>query len=92
MEYPQSPQRMTPGTTGLYEAVVNRTVTHSGDVRLARHVGNATVRTDSRGTRLYKEHKHSTRRIDLAVTAIMAHSIAATVEPGLQLWVFEEAS
>jgi phage terminase large subunit-like protein len=61
-------------------------VTHSGDPRLARHVGNATVRTDNRGTRIYKEHKHSARRIDLAVCAIMAHSVAATVEPGPQLY------
>ena len=57
---------MTPATTGMYEAVVNGTVTHSGDLRLARHVANATVRTDNRGTRIYKEHKHSARRIDLA--------------------------
>jgi phage terminase large subunit-like protein len=67
-------------------------VTHSGDPRLARHIGNATVRTDNRGTRIYKEHKHSTRRIDLAVCAIMAHSVAATVDPALQLYWYDEAS
>ena len=89
LEFPQSPQRMTPATTGLYEAVVNRTVTHSGDPRLARHVSNATVRTDSRGTRIHKDAKHSTRRIDLAVCAIMAHSVAATAT-GLQLYYFED--
>ena len=85
-KFPQSPQRMTPGTAGLYEAVVNSTVTHSGDPRLARHVANARVRTDNRGIRIYKEQQHSTRRIDLAVCAIMAHSVAATVDPGLQLY------
>jgi phage terminase large subunit-like protein len=68
--------------------VVNRTVTHSGDSRLARHIGNATVRTDNRGTRIYKEHKHSSRRIDLAVCAIMAHSVAATADPGIQLYLY----
>jgi hypothetical protein len=41
---------------------------------------------DNRGTGIYKEHKHSTRRIDLAVCAIMAHSVAATVDRGLQLY------
>jgi phage terminase large subunit-like protein len=46
-EFAQTAQRMTPATNALYEAVVNRTVTHSGDPRLNRHVGNATVRTDS---------------------------------------------
>jgi hypothetical protein len=58
------------------------TSTHSGDPRLARHVGNATVRTDNRGTRIYKEHKHSARRIDLAVCGITAHCVAAALDPG----------
>jgi hypothetical protein len=30
--------------------------------------------------------KHSTRRIDVAVCAIMAHSVAATADPGVQLY------
>ena len=51
-----------------------------------QHVANATVRTDTRGTRIAKETKHSTRRIDLAVCAIMAHSVAAAIDPGLQLY------
>jgi phage terminase large subunit-like protein len=76
VEYPQMPQRMTPATERLYTAILNRDVSHSGDPRLARHVENATVRSDNRGTRVYKEHKHSTRRIDLAVCAIMAHDRA----------------
>lgn len=72
VEFPQSPARMTPATTRFYEAVVNGAVTHDGDLRLARHVGNAVLRADSRGTRIYKEHKNSQRRIDLAVAAVMA--------------------
>jgi hypothetical protein len=71
VEFPQSPARMTPATTRLYEAIVNNAVTHSGDGRLARHVGNCVLRVDSRGSRLAKEHKHSTRRIDLAVAAVI---------------------
>jgi phage terminase large subunit-like protein len=35
------------------------------------------LRVDSRGSRLAKEHKHSSRRIDLAVAAVMAFSRAA---------------
>jgi phage terminase large subunit-like protein len=62
-EFPQSPSRMTPATTALYEAIVNGTVTHDGDKRLARHVTNAVLKADSRGTRLVKEHKDSRRRI-----------------------------
>lgn len=76
IEFPQSPQRMTPATVGLYEAVVNRAVTHSGDPDLSRHVANATVREDARGTRLAKPRGQARRRIDLAVCAVMAHARA----------------
>jgi phage terminase large subunit-like protein len=79
VEFPQSPARMTPATTGVFEAVVNGQLTHSGDPRLARHVGNAVLHVDSRGTRLRKEHKHSTRRIDLAVAMVMAHARACAL-------------
>jgi phage terminase large subunit-like protein len=78
LEYPQSPGRMVPATTRFYEAVVNQALTHSGDPRLARHVANCVIRTDPRGVRLAKEHKHSKRRIDLAVAAVMALDEAAT--------------
>jgi phage terminase large subunit-like protein len=72
VEFPQSPARMIPATTRFYEAVMNRTITHSGDPRLARHLANCVVRTDSRGSRLSKDAKHSPRKIDLAVSAVMA--------------------
>lgn len=71
-EYPQSPSRLTPACSAFYEAVIDGTLTHSGDKRLARHVANAVLRTDSRGARIVKESKHSRRRIDLAVAAVMA--------------------
>ncbi len=76
MEYPQSPQRMTPATQRFAEAVLNRALTHSGNPDLARHVGNAVVTEDARGVRLAKEKRGSHRRIDLAVTVVMAHSRA----------------
>lgn len=89
-EYPQSPQRMTPATQRFAEAVLNETLTHSGNPDLARHVGNAVVKVDSRGTRINKEHKHSTRRIDLAVAAVMAHDVAATTpEQPPRIYVFD---
>lgn len=76
VEHPQSAARMSPATTSLREAVLNAAVTHSGDARLARHVGNAILRDDARGVRLAKPSKHSRRRIDLAVCAVMAHGRA----------------
>ena len=77
VEFPQSAGRMTPATNGLYEAVTNRQVTHSGDAELARHVANAVVKDDARGTRIAKPSRDSVKRIDLAVCAVMAHSRAA---------------
>jgi phage terminase large subunit-like protein len=79
LEYPQSPGRMTPATSRFYEAVVNGQLTHSGDSRLARHIGNAVLREDARGARLAKERKDSPRRIDAAVAAVMAHDRAAAL-------------
>jgi phage terminase large subunit-like protein len=77
VEFPQTPSRMTPATQHFYESVINQQLTHSGDVRLARHVENAVLRSDSRGMRIYKESKHSSRKIDLAVAALMAVDRAA---------------
>lgn len=74
--FPQTPSRMTPATTRFYEAVMNKTVSHDGDPSLARHIGNATLRVDQRGSRLAKEARGSTRRIDLAVASVMAHERA----------------
>lgn len=91
LEYPQSAARMTPATSRFGEAVLNVALTQSGDPDLARHVANAVVRVDSRGTRITKEHRNSRLRIDLAVAAIMAHDVAAELsERGdPQLWIFE---
>lgn len=70
--FPQTASRMTPATTRFFESVVNKQITHDGDVKMARHIGNATLRVDQRGSRLAKEKRGSTRRIDLAVSAVMA--------------------
>lgn len=75
--FPQTASRMTPATTRFFEAVVNKTITHNGDAKLARHVQNATLRVDQRGSRLAKEKRGSTRRIDLAVASVMALERAA---------------
>jgi phage terminase large subunit-like protein len=72
VEFPQSPQRMVPATQRFYEAVLNKTVTQSGDPRLARHLGNCVLKVDQRGSRLAKDSKNSPRKIDLAVAAVMA--------------------
>lgn len=70
--FPQSPARMVPATARFYEAVMNQTITHSGDPRLARHIDNCAIREDARGSRISKDAKNSPRKIDLAVSAVMA--------------------
>lgn len=62
VEFPQSPQRMTPATQRFYEAVLNAGLTHSGDPRLARHIDNCVLKVDARGSRLAKDTRNSPRR------------------------------
>lgn len=70
-----SPGRMVPATTQFTEAVLASKpgLTHDGDPRLARHIGNCVLKVDRLGPRIVKEHKMSTKRIDFAVAAILAH-------------------
>jgi phage terminase large subunit-like protein len=87
-EFPQSPARMTPATQRFGEAVLNKALTHSGDSDLARHVGNAVVKNDSRGHRIVKE-----QRLDpphrLGGGCVMAYAAASTMETGPQIFVFD---
>ena len=76
VEFPQSPQRMVPATSRFYEAVLNGAITHSGDPAMARHMDNCELKTDARGSRLSKG-KNASRKIDLAVAAVMAHARAS---------------
>lgn len=80
IEYPNAPSRMVPATTRFFEAVLNKTLTHSGDADLERHICNAVVKTDNRGTRIAKEHRDSGRKIDLAISCVMAYDRAASTE------------
>lgn len=85
-EFPQSPARMTPATKRFTDMVLTRRLTHDGNPALTRHVSNAYLKNDSRGTRIVKETKHSARRIDLAVASIMAveravNQVPETIQP-----------
>lgn len=75
--FPQTMQRMGPATQRFYESVIDRTMTHSGDPRLARHVANAVLKRDSRGARIVKDKPDSPRKIDLAVCGVMGIERAA---------------
>lgn len=74
VDFPQTPARMVPAAQRFYEAITTGAMHHSGDPRLARHVGNTTLRPNGH---ISKEHKDSGRKIDAAVAAVMAYDRAA---------------
>ena len=80
VEWPPTAARMTPATREFYTAVIEGRLTHSGDPRLSRHIRNAVLKEDMRGSRIVKQVQGA--KIDLAVAAIMAHSRALTFDEG----------
>jgi phage terminase large subunit-like protein len=73
---------MVPACQAFYTAVMDKSVTHDGDGRLAQHVRNAVLKEDRHGPRIVKEAKGSPRKIDLAVCAVGALSLSmADVKP-----------
>jgi phage terminase large subunit-like protein len=88
--FPQSAVRMTPATKRLYDLIVTKGVTQSGDERLRRHMLNACVKDDhNRGYRLAKEDPNSERKIDLAVTTVMGVDRAATFAVDMSPGVYD---
>jgi phage terminase large subunit-like protein len=77
VEFPQHAARMTPATNRFTEAVLNKALTHDGDPRMARHIGNAVLKVDARGSRIAKESKSSSRSVDLAMSSVMGVERAA---------------
>jgi phage terminase large subunit-like protein len=82
VEFPMRPERMMPATQRFYEAIVSQKgLTHSGDPRLSRHVGNAVVKADQRGQRIMKDSLKSQRKVDAAVAAIIGFDRASQPKP-----------
>ena len=74
VEFPQSRPGMSLASTAFRNAVLRGELTHDGDPRLARHLGNAVATPRGRdGFFINKDSKHSTRTIDLATASVMAH-------------------
>jgi phage terminase large subunit-like protein len=88
IEWPWTPAKAIPACTRFHEAVTNRQLTHSGDEDLAGHVANAVVKTDIRGSRITRESRYTTKRIDLAIAAVMAHEMACELQnQAFKVWV-----
>lgn len=81
-KYPQTGQGMIEATQRVYEAVIQKGLSHDGDQDLVRHVANAVLKTDGRGSRLTKDRPNSKRHIDLAVAMVMAVDRAAVLSGG----------
>lgn len=70
-------RRMAPATDRLFQAVQTGTVTHDGDARLAAHVAHCVAKSTALGDLVSKDKRHSPRKIDAAVAAIVAADRAA---------------
>lgn len=77
VEHPQSRSRMGPLTASFYEAVANRLVMISAEPILRMHLLNCRVIETPQGPILRKEAPKSTKKIDVAVSALMAYGRAA---------------
>lgn len=61
----------------LHTAVLDGTVTHDGDRRLAAHIANARKRKTRAGVTIAKDSKRSARKIDAAIAAALAFEARA---------------
>ena len=80
VEWPtHNPGRMAPACAAFEDAIQEAGLAHDGSADLARHVRNCVVVTDSRGRRITKRYKKSRKRIDLAVSAVVAYDMATRI-------------
>ncbi|MGO4984895.1 terminase large subunit domain-containing protein [Collinsella sp. Sow4_E3] len=70
-------KRMAPATDRFYQAVIDQTVSHDGDHRLAAHLAHAVAQRTPMGDLIAKDKRNSPRKIDAAVAAIVALDRAA---------------
>ena len=69
--------RMAPATDRAYAAVREGRLTHDGHPELANHMNNAVAKRSPMGDLITKDKRGSSRKIDGAVAAIVAHDRAA---------------
>lgn len=75
VEFPQSPERMTPVISGLYELIQSGGLSHDGDEVLTTHVLNAVPRLNERGFTLMKSKSRG--HIDACIALALAADRAA---------------
>lgn len=72
VEFPTNGIRMVAPTKTFFDATIDKDLSHNGDPTFARHIDNTQLKQDSRGSRVTKQNRASTRHIDLTVAAILA--------------------
>ena len=63
---------MIPATAKVFDAVVEKQLIHDGNPILARHLDNCVLKIDAKGHRVTKEHSNSKRKIDAAISFVIA--------------------
>ena len=77
VEFPTNGTRMIPVTKTMRDLILDRGLSHDGNPALGRHIANARLKHDARGSRMTKDYKGSTRYIDAAVASVLAVGRAA---------------
>jgi phage terminase large subunit-like protein len=72
VEFPQSPSRMIKACAKFFDAVQERNLIHDGNPTLSRHLDNAVLKLTPAGPHIKKDARNSPRKIDAAVSSIMA--------------------
>jgi len=67
---------MIPATQKVFEAVTEKKFLHDGDATLTRHIDNCVVKADAKGQRVTKESATSKKKIDAAISFIIAYDRA----------------
>ena len=69
-------KRMCPATDKFFAAVMDQRLTHDGNEQLAAHMAHAHVTPTPQGDAVVKAKRMDSRKIDLAIAAIVAHDRA----------------
>jgi len=82
VEFPQTLAYQVPATARLYEGILSKKIRHNGDPALIRHIDNCILKSSNGGSRLTKDYRNPSLKIDLAVALMFCYSRAsAKLEP-----------
>lgn len=74
----QRPKMMADALERFHEAVVEKRISHDGNVTLARHMLHARRRVGRSGVTIAKEHPKSANKIDAAMASVLAYEARAS--------------